>query len=136
LPEFSGSANQKRKNSAKPKKWPSMIRNVSLVNGQTDRLALPYRELILVPGWRDFSFTVRITFLWSCIFYVSIDLVSPPTDGHADHCATHCKNISFHISNLSTLIVSSDIRWSVLFAVTSIFIVVLFFSIWLDDGHP
>jgi hypothetical protein len=27
---------------AKPKKWPSMIRNVSLVNGQTDRLALPY----------------------------------------------------------------------------------------------
>jgi hypothetical protein len=27
----------------KPKKWPSMIRNVSLVNGQTDRLALPYR---------------------------------------------------------------------------------------------
>jgi hypothetical protein len=43
LPEFSGfSQSEERKNSAKPKKWPSMIRNVSLVNGQTDRLALPY----------------------------------------------------------------------------------------------
>jgi hypothetical protein len=33
---------EERKNSAKPKKWPSMIRKVSLVNGQTNRLALPY----------------------------------------------------------------------------------------------
>jgi hypothetical protein len=31
-----------RKNSAQPQNWPSMRRNVSLVNGQTDRLALPY----------------------------------------------------------------------------------------------
>jgi hypothetical protein len=38
------SQSEERKNSAKPKKWPSMIRNVSLVNGQFDRLALPYRE--------------------------------------------------------------------------------------------
>jgi hypothetical protein len=46
--EFSGSANQKRgKIRPKPKKWPSMIRNVSLVNGQTDRLALPYTEATL-----------------------------------------------------------------------------------------
>jgi hypothetical protein len=30
------SQSEERKNSAKPKKWPSMIRNVSLVNGQTD----------------------------------------------------------------------------------------------------
>jgi hypothetical protein len=37
------SQSEERKNSAKPKKWPSMIRNVSLVNGQTDRLALPYK---------------------------------------------------------------------------------------------
>jgi hypothetical protein len=37
------SQSEERKNSAKPKKWPSMIRFVSLVNGQTDRLALPYR---------------------------------------------------------------------------------------------
>jgi hypothetical protein len=46
LPEFSGSANQK-KGKIRPnlKKWPSMIRNVSLVNGQTDRLALPYTHL-------------------------------------------------------------------------------------------
>jgi hypothetical protein len=36
------SQSEESKNSAKPKKWPSMIRNVSLVNGQTDRLALPY----------------------------------------------------------------------------------------------
>jgi hypothetical protein len=36
------SQSEERKNSAKPKKWPSMIRNVSLVNGQTNRLALPY----------------------------------------------------------------------------------------------
>jgi hypothetical protein len=36
------SQSEERKNSAKPKKLPSMIRNVSLVNGQTDRLALPY----------------------------------------------------------------------------------------------
>jgi hypothetical protein len=36
------SQSEEKKNSAKPKKWPSMIRNVSLVNGQTDRLALPY----------------------------------------------------------------------------------------------
>jgi hypothetical protein len=35
------SQSEERKNSAKHKKWPSMIRNVSLVNGQTDRLALP-----------------------------------------------------------------------------------------------
>jgi hypothetical protein len=38
------SQSEERKNSAKPKKWPSMIRNVSLVNGQTDRLALPYAQ--------------------------------------------------------------------------------------------
>jgi hypothetical protein len=37
------SQSEERKNSAQPKKWPSMIRNVSLVNGQTHRLALPYR---------------------------------------------------------------------------------------------
>jgi hypothetical protein len=37
------SQSEERKNSAKPKKRPSMIRNVSLVNGQTDRLALPYK---------------------------------------------------------------------------------------------
>jgi hypothetical protein len=37
------SQSEERKNSAKPKKWPSMIRNVSLLNGQTDRLALPYK---------------------------------------------------------------------------------------------
>jgi hypothetical protein len=38
------SQSEERKNSAKPKKWPSMIRNVSLVNEQTDRLALPYNQ--------------------------------------------------------------------------------------------
>jgi hypothetical protein len=32
---------EERKNSAQPQNWPSMSRNVSLVNGQTDRLALP-----------------------------------------------------------------------------------------------
>jgi hypothetical protein len=42
------SQSEERKNSAKPKKWPSMIRNVSLVNGQTDRLALPYIKLYLL----------------------------------------------------------------------------------------
>jgi hypothetical protein len=42
------SQSEERKNSAKPKKWPSMIRNVSLVNGQTDRLALPYSTIILI----------------------------------------------------------------------------------------
>jgi hypothetical protein len=41
------SQSEERKNSAKPKKWPSMIRNVSLVNRQTDRLALPYTH-----NWR------------------------------------------------------------------------------------
>jgi hypothetical protein len=40
------SQSEESKNSAKPKKWPSMIRNVSLVNGQTDRLALPYLQLL------------------------------------------------------------------------------------------
>jgi hypothetical protein len=38
------SQSEERKNSAKPKKWPSMIRNVSLVKGQTDRLALPLTQ--------------------------------------------------------------------------------------------
>jgi hypothetical protein len=42
------SQSEERKNSAKSKKWPSMIRNVSLVNGQTDRLALPYRGEVAV----------------------------------------------------------------------------------------
>jgi hypothetical protein len=42
------SQSEERKNSAKPKKWPSMIRNVSIVNGQTDRLALPYRYKYLI----------------------------------------------------------------------------------------
>jgi hypothetical protein len=42
-----------RKNSAQPKKWPSMSRNVSLVNGQTDRLALPYYVEISI--YRNFN---------------------------------------------------------------------------------
>jgi hypothetical protein len=37
------SQSEERKNLAQPQNWPSMIRNVSLVNRQTDRLALPYR---------------------------------------------------------------------------------------------
>jgi hypothetical protein len=45
------SQSEERKNSAKPKKWPSMIRNASLVNGQTDRLALPYSESVELRNW-------------------------------------------------------------------------------------
>jgi hypothetical protein len=41
------SQSEERKNSAKPKKWPSMIRKLSLVNGQTDRLALPYKHYVV-----------------------------------------------------------------------------------------
>jgi hypothetical protein len=51
------SQSEERKNSAKPKKWPSMIRNVSLVNGQTDRLALPY--------WSDHVIYVRLGYIMS-----------------------------------------------------------------------
>jgi hypothetical protein len=36
------SKSQERKNSAQSKNWPSMSRNASFVNGQTDRLTLPY----------------------------------------------------------------------------------------------
>jgi hypothetical protein len=35
---------EERKNSAQPQNWPSMSRNVSLVNGQTERLSLPYKR--------------------------------------------------------------------------------------------
>jgi hypothetical protein len=42
---------EERKNSAKPQSWTSMSRKVSLVNGQTERLALPtYPKIVeLVP---------------------------------------------------------------------------------------
>jgi hypothetical protein len=38
------SQSEERKNSAKPQNWPSMSTNVSIINGQTDRLASPYYQ--------------------------------------------------------------------------------------------
>jgi hypothetical protein len=56
------SQSEERKNSAKPKKWPSMIKNVSLVNRQTDRLALPYdyASLMVINYHRFFHSCVYI----------------------------------------------------------------------------
>jgi hypothetical protein len=66
------SQSEERKNSAKPKRWPSMIRNVSLVNGQTDRLALPY--------WaRGFCRFVRLQS--SHFRYEMVDLLLPAGKG-------------------------------------------------------
>jgi hypothetical protein len=39
------SQSEERKNLAQPQNWASLSRNVSLENGQTDRLASPYRQI-------------------------------------------------------------------------------------------
>jgi hypothetical protein len=43
-PNFLAQPIRREKNSAQPQNWPSMSTTVSIINGQTDRLASPYSK--------------------------------------------------------------------------------------------